>query len=120
MAESHRSELRARNKQRFRIQAVVERFGSRRGWTGDEPTVLLKNVTDADTGRLLTDHLWFKAGKWSSSISVGDAISFDARVGSYTKGYMGRRDDVHAPVSKDWRLERPTKLVVHGRTIDRP
>lgn len=106
-----RKNLRARDGQRFRVTAIVERSGLKRGWQGrEQQTLMLRNLVDANTGELLDDHLWFTAGKWSEGLQAGDMIEFDARVGPYEKGYFGRREDVFAPPSTDWRLTRPTKV----------
>ena len=105
-----RTELAKRNGKRFRVKATIERFGTKRGWKGRElQTVLFRNVID-EAGAPLADHLWITAGKWSSGLKPGDAISFDARVDEYEKGYFGRRDDVYVEASRDWHLERPTKV----------
>lgn len=108
----NRKELKLRAGQRFRCRATVDRFGTKRGWNGHVPTVLLKNVRDARTGALLTDHLWFATGRWSANLRFGDEFEFDARVSDYVKGYQGRREVPEAPVTRDWRLERPTKVEV--------
>jgi hypothetical protein len=37
-------------------------------------------------------------------------------VSAYVKGYQGRREDVYdAPVSQDWHMQRPTRLINLGR-----
>lgn len=114
MAKSNlRKGLAARNGERFRVTACVQRFGSRRGWKGrDEPTILLVDLFDTATSKKLCDHLWFKKGKWSEGLNIGDWVCFDARVDTYVKGYQGDREDtIDAPaVSTDWRLGRPTKV----------
>lgn len=107
-----RQELRQLDGQRFRCAAVVERFGTMAGYRGPVQTILLKEVIEAGTRRKLTDHLWFRAGKWTMELRPGDVVEFDARVGDYEKGYKGRREVYDAPVRRDWRLERPTKIVV--------
>lgn len=98
-----RTKLKPRDQERFRVTACVDRRGTCSGWNGRvELTILLKDIRDADTGKLLTDHMWFKRGVWSMSIHPGDKIAFDARVTTYVKGHRGR---------KDWRMERPTRVV---------
>jgi hypothetical protein len=113
---TERTELRKRDGDRFRCRAVVERFGTKPAFRGPPiSTILLREVVDADTGARLTDHLWFTAGKWSACLAIGDEFEFEARVGDYVKGYQGRRDVYDAPVSRDWKLQRPTKVrVLHG------
>lgn len=107
-----RKALRKREGERFRVRCHVERFGTKSAFKGGPiPTILLKNLQDVTTGDNLTDHLWFTAGKWCQGLRIGDTIEFDARVGAYLKGYQGRREDVYAPVSEDFRLERPTRVI---------
>lgn len=105
-----RKALGARNGERFRVTATVERFGHKNGWNADVRTVLLKDVRDANTDVVLTDHLWFTAGIWANELREGDRIVFTARATRYEKGYFGRREDVYVPPSVDWRLERPTAV----------
>ncbi|OED34513.1 hypothetical protein AB832_07390 [Flavobacteriaceae bacterium (ex Bugula neritina AB1)] len=97
----------------MRFIATVERFGEKSSFRGaPKPTVLLKNVCILGTDKVVTDHLWFTKGKsWNGAVA-GCTVEFDARVGQYEKGYKGYRDDVYNPVSLDYRLERPTKVVI--------
>lgn len=116
-----RVDLGKRAGNRFRCRATVERFGTKRAYKGPPiPTILLRDVSDVRLGTALTDHLWFTQGKWSERLSPGDTFEFDGRVGPYTKGYRGRRDDDDMPpISRDWRLERPTKVTIvsHEKTV---
>lgn len=110
---STRKELEKRNGTRFRCRATVERFGTKRAFKGPPiQTILLRNVVDAATGAILTDHLWFTIGKWSAGLAVGDIFEFEARAADYIKGYQGHRDIDDAPVSRDWKLQRPTKVTI--------
>lgn len=112
-----RTGLKERYGNRFRCRATVERFGSKRAYKGPPiRTILLRDVTDVRLGTVLTDHLWFTCGKWSEGLVAGDTFQFEARVGDYTKGYRGRRDDdITPPIERDYRLERPTKILVLDR-----
>jgi hypothetical protein len=102
----------------FPCRAIVERFGTKYGFKGNSvPTVLLKNLCDAATGETLTGHLWFTCSRWCAGLRIGDRIEFDARVGEYTKGYQGRRKDICVPLRQDYRLERPTKVLVLGQLM---
>lgn len=103
--------------ERHKFTAEFVRFGTKNGWTGPVKTVLLKDVKCGDG--VVADHLWFTCGKQFEALNlhVGDVITFKARVASYVKGYRGYRDDVYCPVSKDWKLERPTGISIlstHG------
>ena len=114
--ENNRIHLERRDGERFRCTATVARFGSMRGWNGvNVPTILLEDVRDARTNETLTDHLWFQTGVWSSRLRPGDRFAFDGRVSAYVKGYQGRRNVPEAPVTRDWRLARPTKVEVISR-----
>ena len=114
-----RVELQKRDGDRFRCRATVDRFGNKPAYRGYPiPTILLRNVVDAESGKLLTDHLWFTTGKWSSMLTIGDIFEFDARVSDYIKGYRGYRDDVDAPITQDWKLQRPTNVTVIGRETE--
>ncbi len=76
------------------------------------PTILLKNIKILETGETVTDHLWFSKGKSWKNCEIGDKVCFDARVSEYEKGYKGNRLDVYSPLKKDYRLERPTKIII--------
>lgn len=108
-----RKELKKINKQRLTFSATVEKFGFKSAFRGsDIKTILLKDVKTGD--QIVTDHLWLTCGKWSESLKIGDNITFDARVSNYTKGYQGYREDIYdKPVTTDYRLERPTKVIIN-------
>ncbi|SFQ56558.1 hypothetical protein SAMN05421853_11098 [Roseivivax halotolerans] len=106
-----RKELRKHLGARLGVTATVARFGIKNGYKGPEPTILLKNVQDAD-GNTLTDHLWFKKGKSWDAAQPGCKVSFSARVDSYVKGYQGHRWDVERTQETDYRLVYPTKVQV--------
>jgi len=110
-----RTELKKMNGKRLRFNARVERFGMKNGWGGRiETTILLRDVRFEDTNKLATDHLWFTFGAWAKGISTGAAISFDARVDVYIKGYFGGKADKLGLSSCeiDYKLTRPTKVVI--------
>jgi hypothetical protein len=112
----NRQELQKRDGTRFRCRAVVERFGTKAAFRGPPvPTILLRDVVDADTGTLLTHHLWFTPGKWSVGLAGGDIFEFEAHAADDIKGYEGRREVYDAPVSRDWKLQRPTKVTILPR-----
>ena len=101
--------------ERHVFRAEFVRFGIKNGWTGDVPTVLFKDVEFE--GRVVCDHVWFALGKQFGRLGLkcGDIVEFSARVDTYIKGYRGYREDVYKPVSKDWKLSRPTKMRKVGR-----
>ena len=86
----YRKKLKVREGERFRFCATVSRFGQKSGFKGPIPTVLLTDVIDAKTKDILTDHLWLTVGKWTIGLKVNDVIAFNARIGTYIKGYLGR------------------------------
>ena len=98
---------------RSRFTATVEQFGTKSSFKGKPlKTILLIDVYYINNEKV-ADHLWMTCGKWSKNIKVGDKIAFDARVSEYIKGYKGYRDDVYGkPITKDYRLERPTKVII--------
>lgn len=99
---------------RSRFTAQVERYGFKpKGTNLAVQTILLSDVRLEHSGDVVADHLWFPCGKWCDGILPGSRIAFDAKVGIYTKGYKGRRDDIHGkPVTKDWKLTWPSRVKV--------
>lgn len=84
--------------------ATVGRFGTKTNYNGfPEPTILLKSIKLDN--KQLCDHLWFTVGKRFADLqlSEGDTIQFKARVGSYRKGYWGKRET-------DYCLKYPTDI----------
>jgi len=115
-----RKPLKKLNKKRLRFSAIIEKYGEKPSFgSSPTPTILLKDVVIFGEEEILTDHLWFARGKSWSHVRPGDRISFDARVGSYIKGYQGHREDVFNPTSIDYRLERPTKIEVVENLFDK-
>lgn len=112
-----RDKLKDRLGQRFRVTAVFERWGQKKGYRGRRlRTLLLRDVRLAETGEVLTDHLWFTSGAtWEClGLERGDKVAFDARVTWYEKGYVGARAERKGEAWSDidYRLERPTKAEV--------
>ncbi|WP_127848344.1 hypothetical protein [Lacticaseibacillus hulanensis] len=69
------------------------------------PTLLITNVKD-DTGRLLTDHLWFDYSadfKALGQLKSGELLKFDALATTYMKGRPGEHH-------KDFQLTDPTNI----------
>lgn len=101
-----RDQLRSINKVRARFRATVGGFGERTSHGHPKPMVLLTNVRDAQHGHVLTDHVWFDRRKWVEDLqlAIGDEIEFDARVGSYVKGYADERQ-------VDYKLNHPSRII---------
>jgi hypothetical protein len=70
---------------RHRYQGKVGGFGSTKG-RYEKETLLLNDVIDLEQKKEVTDHLWFKKGKWSEGLKIGDVIEFNARPSIYKKG----------------------------------
>jgi len=106
-----RNALQQRDGERATFLGTFERMGTKRGWAGDEPTVLLKDIRTPD-GTPICDHLWCNRTKAFAALGLvpGDVIQFDARVKEYEKGYKGRREDVYVPIEIDYKLSHPTKV----------
>ena len=98
---------------RLRYHATVGRFGIKsnpfKGFP--ERTIMLKNVVNVNTGEVVTDHLWFTVGRTLNALNlkVGDEITFNARVGTYKKGYKSK--------TLDYKLNNMSKIEV--KRIDR-
>lgn len=89
---------------RYRFRAKITKTGSRTTCYGMYciPMVLLTHVILVETGRHVTDHLWFTLGKCWEPYKIGEWVEFDARVGEYVKGYY--KDML------DYKLNNPTKI----------
>ncbi len=90
-----------------------ERYGEKSGYMGHvKETVLLLDIRNS-TGKIVADHLWFNRTKGFRQLTLkqGDIVQFDARVEEYERGYHGRREYVYVPVSTDYKLAYPTKIV---------
>lgn len=94
---------------RLRFYGTFEKYGLKSSYKGlPKQTLLLVDVKR--DGELITDHLWFNLTKGFNELgdlSPGDVIAFDARVGTYVKGYVGRDEDSR---ELDYRLTHPTKI----------
>jgi len=95
------------------FQAVFDKFGVRSGYKTPLTTILVLDVVDMTTKRIVTDHLWFTMGKRFAVLDLkpGDIIRFKARVTSYEKGYRGHREEYETGVGIDYRLSFPTDVV---------
>ena len=91
---------------------VFVRKGTKSGYKGPLPTLLLKDVRDIN-GKYITDHLWFnytKGFEKLGELKEGDKIQFDARSKVCEKGYKGYRMDVYNPITIDYKLSHPSKV----------
>jgi len=114
-----RRELQFMEGVRGRFSGVFARYGWKPAYRGPyQKTILLTNVVDCRSTRIVADHLWLTVGKNMSALpelKPGNVISFEARVTSYMKGYRGRRFVPEAPLpSWDYRLSYPTHVQLVG------
>ncbi len=97
---------------RRKFRGTFVRYGQKSGYKEILTTILLANVADIASRKVVTDHLWFTMGKRFEALALkhGDLVEFDTRVTTYYKGYQGDREDEMHPVELDYRLSFPTKL----------
>ena len=109
-----RKRLKAQEGQRKKFTARFTRFGKKVNYKGySEMTVLLTDVTDAETQERVADHLWFSytQGFEKAGIKEGNTVEFDARVKEYTKGYVNKAIGVNQK-KRDYKLSNPTRIRV--------
>lgn len=123
---------------RKRFRGVFVRFGSKRGWQGDvEDTILLRDIVLLDSGKRVSDHLWFNFTQGFSDaicsflgvdydfrqddvqrmlLEHHAVFEFDGRVAEYVKGWQGRRAEEEGEASRsvDWKISHPTKVRIVG------
>ena len=100
--------------ERRSFHATFVRFGSKRGYQGyKEETLLLKNIVDVLTNKLIADHAWFNFTKSFQRLKLieGIQIGFDARIKEYHKGYVNKRYGIDNR-RKDYRLSHPTNVSI--------
>jgi hypothetical protein len=100
--------------ERRSFQATFARFGSKRGYQGyKEETILLKNIVDVVTNKLIADHAWFNFTKSFQRLKLAEGmqIAFDARVKEYRKGYVNKLYGIDNR-KKDYRLSHPTNVCI--------
>ena len=76
------------------------------------PTLLLTHVALAETGELITDHLWLNYTKGFLDLGkllTGDLLRFNGRVASYVKGYFGTSQKL------DYKVERPSQVALQAK-----
>jgi len=108
-----RKELGNINGTRKRFIGTFVRYGTKSAYRGAPITTLLfSNIRDVH-GKVYSDHVWFTTTKGFEqyNFNEGDNVCFDARVKEYWKGYRGNREDVFSPVTKDYKLSHPNKIV---------
>jgi hypothetical protein len=97
---------------RKKFTGVFSRVGKKTNYKGyPEDTILLTNITDVETHKIVADHLWFSYTKGFENINLtaGAHIEFEARVKEYSKGYVNPRIQINNKKS-DYKLSHPTKI----------
>jgi hypothetical protein len=99
---------------RKKFKATFSKLGKKVGYNGySEETILLTNVIDAEMSRVIADHVWFSFTKGfeNARLTIGNVVTFEARVKEYTKGYVHARAKVNNQ-EKDYKLSHPTKIAI--------
>ena len=112
-----RKKLAAEKEKRKLFRGVFERLGKKTNFKGyTEETILLTNVVDVETNKLVTDHLWlnFTKGFERIPLTKGVVLEFMARIKEYKKGYVNRKYKINTRTT-DYRLSHPTRI----RKIDK-
>ena len=107
-----RKELQKQEGQRKKFHAIFVKVGSKRNYHGySEETILLKNILDVESQKIITDHVWFSYTKTFQSIPLieGVQLEFEARIKEYKKGYVNSRYKIDNRI-KDFKLSHPTKI----------
>lgn len=107
-----RKGLASRDGERKKYKALFSRFGKKVNYKGySEPTILLTQVTELDTGIIVTDHIWFSYSTVfeKAALVEGSWVEFEARVKPYSKGYVNTRHGINNR-KKDFKLSHPTKI----------
>jgi hypothetical protein len=107
-----RAELKNKNEKRLKFSAIFSRYGGKTGWRGYAETTLLLTDLRFEDGSPAAGHIWIKETKECKSIGPfreGQKLSFEARIGSYEKGYKYKGQPL-TPITNDFKLNRPTKL----------
>jgi hypothetical protein len=90
------------------LRSILVRYEE---YFSSEETVLLKNVVDAETNKLVADHVWFSYTKGFEKITLteGLLLEFEARVKEYKKGYVNKAYKINNSTI-DYKLSHPTKI----------
>lgn len=107
-----RKDLALEKGMRKKFTAIFDRIGKKTNFKGySEETLLLKNVIDVETNKVVADHVWFSFTKGFENLTLtaGTLIEFEARVKEYKKGYVNKRYNINNH-STDYKLSHPTKI----------
>jgi len=107
-----RKKLGEKEGERKKFKAIFNRLGKKVNFKGySEDTILLTDVTDLESNKVLTDHIWFAYTKGFEAIKLtkGTCIEFEARVVTYRKGYVNSKYKINKQ-TEDFKLSHPTKI----------
>lgn len=107
-----RGELAKDSGTRKKFRAIFIRVGKKTSFKGySEETILLKNILDAETNKVVADHVWFSFTKGFEKLSLteGVKLEFEARIKEYRKGYVSPRYKINT-CTTDYKLSHPTKI----------
>lgn len=108
------------SEERHTFYGTFARYGIKNGYKSYQKTVLLVDVKNEDK-KILTTHLWFNLTKGFKKLEMhpGDIVMFKGRIKPYVKGYMGRRNDIFAPIKTDYLIQYPTQIQIVKRKKQR-
>lgn len=112
-----RKELKKLEGQRDLFIGTFVREGLKNAYKGAPlPTILLKDVRSVSGNKLMCDHLWLNKTKTMAGLDLaaGAQIQFAARVKEYSKGYLGKKEDIKKKITQDYKLSHPTQVEVLG------
>lgn len=104
------------SEERHTFYGTFARYGVKSGYRSYVKTVLLVDIKN-ENKKVLTTHLWFNLTKGFEKLEMqpGDLIMFKGRIKPYVKGYMGRRNDIFAPIEMDYLIQYPTQIKIVKR-----
>jgi hypothetical protein len=97
---------------RKKFQATFVRLGKKTNYRGfTEETILLKNIVDLESNKIVTEHVWFTYTKTFQQIRLAEGIQieFEARIKKYFKGYKNSKYKIDNR-QEDYKLSHPTKI----------
>lgn len=109
-----RKKLAEKEGERRSFRATFVRVGAKQGYLGyKEETILLKNIVDVSTNKIVADHAWLNFTKSFERLKLieGVELTFDARIKEYQKGYVNKKYGIDNR-KRDYRLSHPTNVEV--------
>ena len=107
-----RKALAKENGLRKKFTAIFSRIGKKVNYKGyTEETILVTNIIDVDTNKVVSDHVWFSYTKGFEKLELTEGIQleFEARIKKYRKGYVNARYQINKSLI-DYKLSHPTRI----------